>query len=166
MGRTSTATRWRRSFGGYGSLHVRYGKRSKGSPPRRRTVLTVMPWAVEAVEDYLVNVRPRYQSESAALWPTERGGRLQPREIEDRFAQYRDALGLEKTLTPHCLRHSYVTHLIEGGADAKFVQDQVGHRFASTTAIYTGVSGDFMNTMMRKVLDRALAQSGENGVAV
>jgi site-specific recombinase XerD len=117
-----------------------------------------MPWAVEAVEDYVVNARPRYAAapEQSALWLTERGGRLQAREIEERFAAYRDALGLDKALVPHCLRHSHVTHQIEDGADPVFVQRQVGHRYASTTALYTGVSGDFMNTMMRKVLDKAL----------
>ncbi|GAB2329475.1 tyrosine-type recombinase/integrase [Streptomyces griseoincarnatus] len=146
-------------LGRYGSLHVRYEKRTKGSPPRRRTTLSVMPWAVEAFEDYIVNARPRYKAagDKPALWLTERGGRLQVREIEDRFAEYRDALGLDKELVPHCLRHSHVTHQIEDGADPAFVQRQVGHRFPSTTALYTGVSGDFMNTMMRKVLDRALA---------
>ena len=52
-----------------------------------------MPWAVEAVEDYMVNVRPRYgRPGRPALWLTERGGRLRPRQIEDRFAAYRDAL--------------------------------------------------------------------------
>jgi hypothetical protein len=55
--------------------------------------------------------------EKSALWLTERGGRLQSREIEDRFAAYRDALGLEKEEV-HCLRHSHVTHQIEDGADA------------------------------------------------
>lgn len=149
-------------LGRYGALHVRYGKRTRGSAPRRRMVLSVMPWAAEAVEDYLVNIRPRYRArDTHALWLTERGERLMPREIEGRFASYRDVLGLDSALTPHCLRHSYVTHLIEDGADAKFVQEQVGHRFASTTAIYTGVSGDFMNTMMRKVLDRTLAAIDE-----
>ncbi|WP_433438471.1 tyrosine-type recombinase/integrase [Nonomuraea sp. CA-141351] len=68
---------------------------------------------------------------------------------------YRDELGMDADLVPHCLRHAYVTHLVEDGVDPKFVQDQVGHRFASTTAIYTGVSTDFMNTMMRKALDQA-----------
>jgi site-specific recombinase XerD len=126
-------------------------------------VLSVIPWAIESVEDYLKNARPRYQAaeDKPHLWLTERGGRLKNDSIQARFAEYRDALGLEKSLTPHCLRHSYVTHLIEDGADPKFVQEQVGHRYASTTAIYTGVSGDFMNTMMRSVLDRNLTKSGE-----
>ena len=121
-----------------------------------------MPWAAEALADYVENILPRYRHHQLpAVFPTERGGRLRPREIEDRFAEYRDALGMDQALTPHCLRHSFVTHLIEDGADPKFVQELVGHRFASTTAVYTGVGGDFMNAMMRKVLDRALATDDE-----
>ena len=132
------------------------GQGVAGSPPRRRTVCTVMPWAVEAAEDYVVNIRPCYGfADRPALWLTERGGRLRPRQIEERFAAYRDALKLAPELVPHCLRHSHVTHQIEDGADPVFVQRQVGHRFQSTTAIYSGVSGDFMNTMMRKALSRA-----------
>ncbi len=97
-----------------------------------------------------------------AMWVTERGGRLRPRGIEERFATYRDALGMDSDLTPHCLRHSHVTHLVEDGTDPKFVQEQVGHRFASTTAIYTNVSGDFMNTMLRQHLDRGLQPAEED----
>lgn len=142
-------------LGRYGKLLVRYGKRSRGSAYRRRTVLSVMPWAVECVADYEENVRDRFgRAPAEVFWPTERGGRQRPREIEDRFAEYRDALGLDAALTPHCLRHSYVTHQIEDGADPRFVQEQVGHRYASSTAIYTGVSGDFMDTMMLRSLDR------------
>ncbi|OHT78145.1 integrase [Mycobacteroides chelonae] len=144
----------------FAMLHVRYGKRSRGSPHRRRMVHTLMPWAAEAVADYVENVRSLYRggAEHPALFLTERGGRLQPRHIEERFAAYRDALGLDHHLTPHCLRHSYVTHLTEDGVDPKFIQEQVGHRFASTTGIYTAVSGDFMNAMMRKALDQMLTQ--------
>lgn len=143
-------------LGRFGNLEVRWGKSSKGGPPRRRTVHTVMPWIVEAVDDYLSNVRPRYGfPDHAALWLTERGGRVTPRHIEQRFADYRDALGMDPVLVPHCLRHSFVTHQIEDGVDPKFVQQQVGHRYASTTAIYTGVSGDFMNTMMTQALSKA-----------
>jgi site-specific recombinase XerD len=49
-----------------------------------------------------------------------------------------------------------VTHQIEDGTDPRLIQESVGHRWASTTAIYTAVSDDFMNTMMRKALDRVL----------
>ena len=58
-------------------------------------------------------------------------------------------------LHPHCLRHSYVTHLIEDGFDPLFVQQQVGHRWGSTTALYTGVSGDYRNRVLRHALDDA-----------
>jgi integrase/recombinase XerC len=150
-------------LGRFGMLQVRYGKRTKGSAPRRRDVQTVMPWAVECVQDYLANIRPRFGfPDHPALWLTERGGRLRPREINSRFEEYRDTLGLPKELVPHCLRHSHVTHQIEDGSDPKFVQSQVGHLYSSTTAIYTGVSGDFMNTMMRRALDHALAQEGSS----
>ena len=119
--------------------------------------MSLMDWAVEAVEDYIRNIRPRFGfPDHPALWVTERGGRLRPREIDDRFADYREELGLAEDLAPHCLRHGYVTHLIEDGADETFVQKQVGHLYKSTTAIYTSVSGDFMNTMMRQYLDVTL----------
>ena len=66
-------------FGGYGMLNVRYGKAKRGQPPRRRNVASVMGWAVEAVADYVENVRPRFGfDEHPALWVTERGGRVQP----------------------------------------------------------------------------------------
>lgn len=58
-------------------------------------------------------VRPRFGApDHAALWLIERWGRLQPREINDRFTVYRNAIGLPPELTPHSLRHSHVTHRI------------------------------------------------------
>jgi len=51
---------------------------------------------------------------------------------------------------------TYVTHLTEDGVDRRFIQSQVGHRCDTSTAIYTHVSGDFMNTALRKALARAL----------
>ncbi|MBS2966665.1 tyrosine-type recombinase/integrase [Actinocrinis puniceicyclus] len=143
-------------FGRFGMLHVRYGKAVRGQPPRRRNVPSVMGWAVDAVADYVENVRPRFDcAEHPALWVTERAGRLQPAEINARFVAYRDALGLPKVLTPHSLRHSWVTHLTEDGVDRRFIQEAVGHRCDTSTAIYTHVSGDFMNTALRKALTPA-----------
>ena len=148
-------------FGRFGMLHVRYGKAVRGQPPRRRNVPSVMAWAVEAVADYAENIRPRFGCpDHQALWLTERGGRVRPAEINSRFTAYRDALRLPAELTPHSLRHSWVTHLTEDGVDRRFIQEAVGHRCDTSTAIYTHVSGDFMNTALRKALEPALGQPG------
>jgi site-specific recombinase XerD len=123
-----------------------------------------MAWAVEAVADYVENIRPRFDAEDhPAMFVTERGGRLKPAEINARFAAYRDALGLPAALVPHSLRHSYVTHLTEDGADRRFIQVQVGHECDTSTAIYTHVSDDFMNTALRKALARAMDDHHDNG---
>lgn len=144
-------------FGAYGACYVRYGKALRGSQPRRRTVWTVWDWAVEALAEYVEEIRPRFDvGRRQLLWPSERGGRIAPRDITRRFASYRDELGLGAELHPHCLRHSYITHLIEDGADPSFVQSQVGHAWGSTTAIYTNVGSDFMNRALHGVLHRGL----------
>jgi site-specific recombinase XerD len=92
---------------------------------------------VEAVADYVENIRPRFGAvDHPALWVTERGGRIKPAEINARFVAYRDALGLPRELSPHSLRHSCVTHRTEDGADRRFIQQQVGHRCDTSTAIY------------------------------
>lgn len=146
-------------FGRYGMLAVRYGKAKRGQPPRRRSVASVMGWAVEALCDYVENIRPLFDAEGdhPALFLTERGGRLQPAEINARFVAYRDALKLPSALVPHSLRHSYITHLTEDGADRRFIQVQVGHECDSSTAIYTHVSDDFMNAALRRALALALS---------
>lgn len=67
-------------FGRFGMLHVRYAKAVRGQPPRRRSVASVMGWAVEAVADYVDNIRPRFGAvDHPALWVTERGGGSNPR---------------------------------------------------------------------------------------
>jgi integrase/recombinase XerC len=150
-------------FGRYGVLSVRYGKARRGSPPKRRSVLSTMGWAAEAVAEYVEEIRPAYRAAAKPmLWPTERDGRISLEHIDARFAEYRDALGLDPGLRgPHCLRHSYVTHLLEDGWDHLFIQQQVGHAWGSTTAIYTSVSSDYKNQMLRRALDRAVDAAEE-----
>jgi site-specific recombinase XerD len=151
-------------FGQYGMLHVRYGKAKRGQQPRRRNVVSVMGWAVEAVADYIANVRPQFGCvDHPALWLTERRGRVKPSEIDDRFAAYRTALGLPATLVVHSLRHSYVTHLTEDGVDRQFIKTQVGHESDSSLAIYTHVSSDFMNSALRRALAPAFSDGTGNG---
>jgi site-specific recombinase XerD len=136
-------------------LYIRWGKASKGSPPKRRSVLTVFPWSVRVVGEWVAGYRDLFATaaRSGSLWPTERAARLSIGALGDRFAQYRDAIGLPAELGLHCLRHSYVTHLIEAGYDPLFVQQQVGHSYASTTALYTSVSSDYRTRTLRRVLD-------------
>lgn len=95
------------------------------------------------------------------MWPTERSGRVSVTYFNTRFDAYRDELGLPAELHPHCLRHSYVTHLIEDGFDPLFVQQQVGHAWGSTTALYTGVSSDYKNRVLAAALGPALGTTPE-----
>jgi integrase len=110
-------------LGGFGVCQVRFGKAMRGSPPKRRMVATVMPWAARALEQYLAEVRPQYGCGAhPAIWLTERAVRISARQVDDRFAQFRALAGLPAELSVHCLRHSYVSHLIEDGVDPLFVQ--------------------------------------------
>jgi integrase/recombinase XerC len=144
-------------WGTYGSAHVRFGKAVRGGLPRRRTVLAVpeFDWVVDGLRQWVEEARPRLgPANHPALWVTERITRVDVDYLDRRFAWLRDEAGLDPALSMHCLRHSYVTHLIEFGYPERFVQEQVGHAFASTTAIYTSVSNDFKNKTLQGALAR------------
>jgi site-specific recombinase XerD len=87
-----------------------------------------------------------------ALWVTERCGRMSARGLNRAFEDARVLAGLPDELDLHALRHSYVTHLVEFDYPERFVQDQVGHAYASTTAIYTGVSDEYRNRLLERSL--------------
>lgn len=145
-------------FGSYGVLTVRYGKAQRGSPPKRRSVLTVWPWTVEVLHQWVKEVRPMFGHASGpALFPSERGDRMGAGTLDRRLRGYCDELGLDPALSFHSLRRSYVTHLFEDNWDPRFVQEQVGHEHASTTSLYTCVSSDFRVRTLRNVLNNAAA---------
>ncbi len=145
-------------FGSFGAVYVRNGKGSRGTGPKRRTVLTLpeFDWIVDGLGHWTDQARPRMTGdwETNILWPTERRTRISGRYLNDRFAELRDEAGLPEELTLHSLRHTYVTNLIEWGYSERFVQDQVGHTFASTTAIYTSVGDDYKNRVLADALKR------------
>ena len=144
-------------FGPFGVCHVRFGKASKGSPPRRRGVLTVMGWSTEVIAEWVDDVLPSWKEEGCGLWPSERHGRVSEDRLGRAFAAAAVGAGLPSGLSPHCLRHSYVTHLIEDGYDPLFVQQQVGHRYSSTTGLYTAVSSDYRTSVLRAALDAMIS---------
>ncbi|MWA09137.1 tyrosine-type recombinase/integrase [Streptomyces sp. BA2] len=146
-----------REFGAYGIIRVRYGKAMRGSPPKRRSVLTVplFDWAVEALQQWTEEIQPAIAgANNSCLWPSERGDKLAAATVTTAFTRCRKELDLPERLDFHSLRRSYVSHLIEAGYDALFVQQQVGHEHASTTALYTHVSPDYRARTVRAALDR------------
>ena len=155
---TSPAIRTPGEFGRYGVVQVRYGKAKKGSPPKRRSVLTVFDWTPEVIADWLAHGQP-YMDDGIDLFPSERGALVAENTLLRRFRRYCDDLELPGGLDLHSLRRSYATHLIEDGWDAKFVQDQLGHEHASTTSLYTCVSSDFRIRTLRRVLDATIKEA-------
>ena len=154
------------SYGGFGAVQIRWAKGTAGSGPRRRTVLTVpeFDWSVDLLKFWTApGGRDRFATadRSSALWPSERGQRITLGSLGDSFARVRTDAGLPAELGLHCLRHSYVTHLIEAGYDPAFVQTQVGHAYASTTGLYTSVSADFKQRAVQQMIARRIAAPQE-----
>src|ERR1700736_3259948 len=99
----------------------------------------------------------------AGCGPSERHPRVSDDRVTAAFSKAASDAGLASTLTLHCLRHSYATHLLEDGFDALFVQQQLGHQHASTTSIYTSVSSDYKTRILRDALDRVVAEARKEG---
>jgi integrase/recombinase XerC len=112
-----------------------------GKGAKERIVLLGTP-AMEALQAYIDGGRPELNKEktSSALFLNRLGGRLSTRSVMNIMHKYRRVAGLEKRVTPHILRHSFATHLLDGGADLRSVQELLGHARLATTQIYTHVS--------------------------
>ena len=105
--------------------------------------------AREAVETYL-RLCPYPQEENLPLFRGVRGGALGARQVQKVMQATRMQLGLPVTATPHALRHSFATHLLEAGGDLRAIQELLGHASLSTTQAYTAVD----TTRLMAVYDR------------
>ena len=123
-----------------------------GKGARERLVMMGRP-AVRAIERYLEEGRPRLaKGPQTALFLNRGGGRLSQRSVQIMVRRCALAAGLDRSVHPHLLRHTFATHLLEGGAELRVVQTLLGHANVNTTQIYTHVT-DYAK---RKAIEESL----------
>ncbi|MBI2863621.1 MAG: tyrosine recombinase XerC [Chloroflexi bacterium] len=122
--------------------------RVRGKGSKDRVVLMGLP-AQGMLRTYLRNGRPKLlgESQSSYLFVNRYGGRLSTRRVQAIVEASAKQAGITKEVTPHVLRHSFATHLLDGGADLRVVQELLGHANLNTTQVYTHVT----QTQARKV---------------
>ena len=119
--------------------------RGKGSKER---IVPLGSFAKNALDEYLVRIRPNLLSKSksarveTALFLNQRGSRLSRQSAWQMISDAADTTGLSGKVSPHVFRHSYATHLLDGGADIRVVQELLGHASVTTTQIYTLITID------------------------
>ncbi|MFT5234084.1 MAG: integrase/recombinase XerD [Candidatus Krumholzibacteriia bacterium] len=128
--------------------------RGKG---RKQRMVPVGGPALEAVSNWVTGGRRAMlgKKSTAALFLNQRGGRLSRTSVWSLLKKASAAAGLPESLSPHTLRHSYATHLLEGGADLRVVQELLGHADISTTEIYTHIDRSWLTSAWLEAHPRA-----------
>ena len=126
---------------------------------RKERVVPLGSYAVAAIEAYRVRARPelaRRGRGTPALFLNVRGGRLSRQSAWSVLQAAAERAGLTARVSPHTLRHSFATHLLEGGADVRVVQELLGHASVTTTQLYTRVTADTLREVYTAAHPRAL----------
>ena len=117
---------------------------------RKERPVPVLPFVRSAVDAYLA-ARPDGAPKESPLFVGARGERVNPGVMQRQMRRLRLVVGLPETATPHALRHSFATHLLNAGGDLRTIQELLGHESLSTTQRYTGIDA----TSMMDVYSRA-----------
>ncbi len=120
----------------------------KGNKER---IVPVGEVALKWVRQYLEDSRPKLANSNSeeVLFLNHRGGKLSRMGIWKIIRKYVDLANIKKKVTPHTLRHSFATHLLEGGADLRAVQEMLGHTRISTTQVYTHLDREYLKEVHR-----------------
>lgn len=122
----------------------------------KHRVVPVGSMAQKALQCYLVRSRPQLaKGKSHALFLNKRGGALSRQSAWQILKNSARRAGIHKDISPHTLRHSYASHLLEGGADVRVVQELLGHSSVTTTQIYTHVTADNLRNVWAQSHPRA-----------
>lgn len=108
---------------------------------KKDRVVPVGKKAIEAVDVFLLNYRKEVKEENAPLFVSLRGKPIDRVTVWSRVKVYARSANIRKSISPHTLRHSFATHLLENGADLRLIQDMLGHEDIGTTDRYTHVAG-------------------------
>jgi integrase/recombinase XerD len=133
-------------------LHLEAGFINVIGKGNKERVVPVGSKAVAALERYLGAGRPQLVTprSPASVFLTRRGTPFAPVTLWLRIKQRVRRSGITRNVTPHMLRHSFATHLLEHGADLRVIQELLGHASISTTQVYTHVSGNRLRELHRK----------------
>lgn len=126
---------------------------------RKTRLVPVGKAARESLTAWLIARRDWAEADTSALFVTRRGGRLGPRAVQKRVALWARRQGLDVHVSPHKLRHTFASHLLESSSDLRAVQELLGHADISTTQIYTHL--DFQQ--LAKVYDKAHPRARRRG---
>lgn len=122
----------------------------------KQRVVPIGKTALDAINTYLVRARPAFATgKSHALFLNTRGGTLSRQSAWSIIKTAAERAGLTSEVSPHTLRHSYATHLLEGGADVRTVQELLGHSSVTTTQIYTHITADSLRQVWQESHPRA-----------
>jgi len=130
--------------------------RGKGGKER---IVPLGSFATQAIDDYLIRVRPMLAAKNAkvdgAFFLNARGTRLTRQTAWNIVLKAAEVAGVSEAVSPHVFRHSYATHLLDGGADIRVVQELLGHASVTTTQIYTLITIDKVRESYRSAHPRA-----------
>ena len=124
----------------------------------KERLVPIGSYARDAVSAYLVRGRPELVSTGTgtpALFLNARGGRLSRQSAWTVLLKAADRAGVTRDVSPHTLRHSFATHLLDGGADVRVVQELLGHASVTTTQVYTLVTVDNLREVFATAHPRA-----------
>jgi integrase/recombinase XerD len=124
---------------------------------RKERMLPIHQRAADAVATYLAEIRPKltHSETETAMFLNRRGDRLTRQGFWQKIKEYAKAAKLDGDITPHTLRHSFATHMLNGGADLRSVQELLGHANISTTQVYTHLTSDYVRRSYDKSHPRA-----------